>query len=757
MGMRPNPAPSLAVLVLMVSGLAACHGGGGGSSPPPNLPPPNPPPLPSVLLFDGYLSWHRDGYLVTDTGRILISGGIEDPYLPVTACPDDGIIPQTLTVTWTNQANGDSGTVDLAVFCTYSSFFGLILRGLGNEFVIDDITLVFGDNPIRLEVFDDGVAIGLDTILVVNRDVIAPEITERYPNNGDGGVPVNRSIVVVFSEPMNPPSLTSERFVVEDDLGNVVPGTYSYSEDHSTWQFHPDANLAPMTTYSVTISGDVEDLQGPNVLGSEQITSFTTASSEDLTAPTVTQSWPGPSCNCARVTTRILARLSEPLDADSIMPSSIILRDSLNNPITGTLEYQDLDYLEFVADQPLVAGETYTATITAGLRDLAGLVLDSDFPFTFTTESRAPLGVWTAMAVDPQMPGLASPATVWTGSEVIFWGTNGGGRYDAAADTWNVGLPLSGAPAPRAGQSATWTGEEMIIWGGRYGDMLTPDGASYVPDAVSWVTLIQPDAIATPPTYNHTAIWTGTELFVWGGRTFEAATPDAPFSVNQGLRYNPASDSWFDMSTVNAPSARYGAKAVWTGTEVIVWGGYNDEGDGLTDGARYNPVADAWTPMSAIDPLFEIGPRSFAVPASDAPFNTAWTGTEMLVWNGGRTNALQTVNDQFREPMLRFYDPIADSWRTSASGWEPFFLSPYLFTAGYEAFWSGTRLLAFSRNPNLDGAYIYDPDADSWQPLMTNLVTSRRGPGSVWAGNRVVLWSGVDNVLPVQDGYVFQP
>ena len=66
--------------------------------------------------------------------------------------------------------------------------------------------------------------------------------------------------------------------------------------------------------------------------------------------------------------------------------------------------------------------------------------------------------------------------------------------------------------------------------------------------------------------YQHTAVWTGTEMIVWGGQSY-------PFVLNTGGRYNPSTDSWTATSTTNAPDARYQHTAVWTGTEMIVWGG----------------------------------------------------------------------------------------------------------------------------------------------------------------------------------------
>ena len=43
--------------------------------------------------------------------------------------------------------------------------------------------------------------------------------------------------------------------------------------------------------------------------------------------------------------------------------------------------------------------------------------------------------------------------------------------------------------------------------------------------------------------------------------------------LNTGGRYNPSTDSWTATSTTNAPTARVTHTAVWTGSEMIVWGG----------------------------------------------------------------------------------------------------------------------------------------------------------------------------------------
>src|SRR4029077_1776312 len=88
---------------------------------------------------------------------------------------------------------------------------------------------------------------------------------------------------------------------------------------------------------------------------------------------------------------------------------------------------------------------------------------------------------------------------------------------------------------------------------------------------------------------SHTAVWTGSEMIIWGGW-------NSP-PLNTGGRYDPTTDSWTATSTASAPTARLIHTAVWTGSEMIVWGGFDNTGYTNT-GGRYNPVTDSWTATS---------------------------------------------------------------------------------------------------------------------------------------------------------------
>src|SRR5262249_28175457 len=164
---------------------------------------------------------------------------------------------------------------------------------------------------------------------------------------------------------------------------------------------------------------------------------------------------------------------------------------------------------------------------------------------------------------------------------------NNGGRYAPSTDSWTP-TSTTDAPTARSSHTAVWTGSEMIVWGGGVGSStFVNTGGRYNPSTDSWTAM----STSTAPTgrVTHTAVWTGSEMIVWGGFGFV----DQTFKfLKTGGRYNPDTDGWTATST-NAPSARRLHTAVWTGTEMIVWGGFPGY---LNTGGRYDPGTDNWTP-----------------------------------------------------------------------------------------------------------------------------------------------------------------
>jgi hypothetical protein len=166
-------------------------------------------------------------------------------------------------------------------------------------------------------------------------------------------------------------------------------------------------------------------------------------------------------------------------------------------------------------------------------------------------------------------------------------------------------------------------------------------------------------------------------------------------------------------------SGRTSAGAVWTGSEMIVWGGVTRTSTGGqmdSDGAAYDPVANSWKTIAP-------APAGLAGGGGQA---AAWTGKDAVFWVG---------NSPDGPAGGAVYDPATDSWRSLPAG-------PLGVREGYVSVWTGTRLLimggvAGDQLATPIGASV-DPATGSWKPLKAlDALTGFLPSGAVWDGTNV--------------------
>ena len=278
-------------------------------------------------------------------------------------------------------------------------------------------------------------------------------------------------------------------------------------------------------------------------------------------------------------------------------------------------------------------------------------------------------------------------------------------------------LPTNGAPSPRCFHTAVWTGTEMIIWGGRSNATYLNTGARYNPASNTWAAITNTGA----PTARaeHTAVWSGSEMIIWGGR-------NGSTYYNTGARYNPVSNKWSTIAATTAP-ARANHTAVWgDGYAMIIWGGLN----GTTyhadfNGTVYNSLANVWQSLGG------------AASSARANHTAIWSSIGMIIW-GGRSNSVYFNDGTFTSvgaPSARANHTAI--WRDAGN-----------LTSREMIVWGGNN----SGSVLGDGGR-YNWYSEAWTPISTaGAPAARSGHTAVWTGYEMLVWGGTNVSSYLGDG-----
>ncbi len=144
-------------------------------------------------------------------------------------------------------------------------------------------------------------------------------------------------------------------------------------------------------------------------------------------------------------------------------------------------------------------------------------------------------------------------------------------------------------PGARWGATAVWDGTEVLFIGGTRAGAPGPesDGVAFNPATGEWRRL---PGMGYYNRWEFAAVWTGRQVLVWGGLTGTLQNPEIP---PHGVAYDPAVNLYYWSAMPRAPlRGRGGPAAVWTGRQMIVWGGAipgPQQNTLATDGAAYQP------------------------------------------------------------------------------------------------------------------------------------------------------------------------
>ncbi|MGX5915189.1 ice-binding family protein [Aliidiomarina sp. Khilg15.8] len=246
---------------------------------------------------------------------------------------------------------------------------------------------------------------------------LSPTVTAVTPENNSTSVDINNTAITAeFNEAVS--ALTASDFTLTCDSPCTSPtGTVTMNDANTiaTFTVTEPATLNALTRYTAAILNATSRSSGV-AMDDPYYWEFTTGRVADTTRPRVTvtnpeTTSPGPTLNVP-ANTAISAVFSEDMEASTITDASFTL--TCETPCVNP--GGDVSYVEgstsavFTPEQNLEEGETYTATITSDVTDLAGNQLAgnqgpvtsaSDYRWTFTTVAALPAQPISVQSTDP--------------------------------------------------------------------------------------------------------------------------------------------------------------------------------------------------------------------------------------------------------------------------------------------------------------------------------------------------------------------
>ena len=198
-------------------------------------------------------------------------------------------------------------------------------------------------------------------------------------------------------------------------------------------------------------------------------------------------------------------------------------------------------------------------------------------------------------------------------------------------------------------------------------------------------------------------VWTGSEVIVWGGYHSSGliGRPDTGYP-RSGAAYTRYGDDWRTFPNAPIPG-RYRHIAEWTGREMIVWGGYTITWRPGTppDGAAYNPRTDRWRTIAA-------APLRFGLTRTSVMTDTEWV----------------VAVTRKRDIVVAAYHPTADSWRLLPP-------VPGEPTEANRLIWTGEELLYLNGSEEM---FRLSDAASAWVRSHVRPI----GPQAVWTGSELI-------------------
>jgi hypothetical protein len=220
----------------------------------------------------------------------------------------------------------------------------------------------------------DGSSIVKDTTWTFTTGEVAPTVLSVDPLNLAANVPLNKTVAATFSKAMDPAAISTTTFTVKAGTTSVL-GVVNYSGTTAT--FNPTTDFLPNTTYTATITTAAKTSTGA-ALASDYVWTFSTG---DFT-PVIIFTDPANLDANVPLNKVVAATFSVTMNPLTISNSTFTVKAGATN-VLGNVTYSG-NIATFTPNSPLIAGTTYTATITTGAKSTSNKALASDYVWTFS-------------------------------------------------------------------------------------------------------------------------------------------------------------------------------------------------------------------------------------------------------------------------------------------------------------------------------------------------------------------------------------
>lgn len=301
--------------------------------------------------------------------------------------------------------------------------------------------------------------------------------------------------------------------------------------------------------------------------------------------------------------------------------------------------------------------------------------------------------------------------------------------YTSATNSWSMGN--TGVPNSKTEHSLASSSSHAFIFSGNEGSGLSnQSGAIYDFELSKWIS----SNLTNAPTgrFSPLSIWTGSEYIIWGGYNPATSTP-----YNTGGRYNPSTQIWTALTTTNAPTARLEAEPLQIDSGMFIFGGLNSSYVPINNSKIFNYSTNSWLSISATN-----------IPTARTQPGLVWTGNKVVLYGG--TNASNAVENNGK-----IYTPSpTDSWTTLPTTSAPQFDS-YRTVGVYlnsKAYFFGTALTDAGTS-RFVGKY-FDLDTNSWSATYTtstNAPTAFPATSSILSisNSEFLFWNNTSNYFQI--------